>query len=292
MRCEREILDLVLGVAAKDDAVRAVIRTDLLPVREYLYTYNFCFVVNDIEKYDDDSVFATSLGQRVLLYRGDKNYPEMFPNTKAHLMVFRDGITIVINAMDRDAFLIRHNGENAHENVWMGDTFQKILDKDGLLPDIERLEEIQTLFSETPSEAEFSGACDEFWWVLKTFAEYTLREELPAAMFYLNVAVRDLLNKMLRWHIVLQAGRPVDLGILDSKLEALLDEELFMLYKQTYPDAEYDHIWKAFDAVVALWNKAGRLVAGHCGFCYPQDTERDMLAFIQDLKKQKAEKQG
>ena len=45
MRTEREIIDSVLHFAMKDDGVRAVIRTDLLPVRDYLFAFNFIFVV-------------------------------------------------------------------------------------------------------------------------------------------------------------------------------------------------------------------------------------------------------
>lgn len=204
MRSEGEIVERVLAVAGADDAVRAVIRTDILPVREYLYTY------------------------------------------------------------------------------------KKLLDKDGALPDIERLEERQTLFSGVPSEAEFANACDEFWWVMKTFAEYTLRRELPAAMFYLNVAVRDLLNRLLRWHIRLREGKPVDMGILDSNLEKLLEEEWFALYRRTYPTADYGRVWEAFDAVAALWSRVGNGIAERCGFSYPRDTEGDMLAFIRNLREQRA----
>ena len=285
MRTEKEIINLIMDTALKDENVRAVIRTDLLPVREYLFTYNFYFVVNEVEKYDNDEVFGTCFGERILLFRSDRNYPEMFPNTKAHLMVFRDGVTIVVNAIDIDTFLSKYHGELEYENVWMGDTFQKILDKDNVLPKIERLEEKQTLFYQSPTELEFMGACNEFWWVLKTFAEYSLREELPSAMFYLNVAVRDLLNKMLHWHIYMKAGQPVDVGILDSNLEKLLEQEDFMLYMKTYPTADYDSIWKAFDAVVELWSKAGHAVAEQCGYGYPDEVQADMLAFIQKLKK-------
>ena len=39
MRNEHEIIEKVLDVAQQDDSVRAVIRTDLLPKRKYLYTY-------------------------------------------------------------------------------------------------------------------------------------------------------------------------------------------------------------------------------------------------------------
>jgi|GEM_PF-3134455 adenylyltransferase len=287
MRTEREIIDNIIGVAVKDESVRAVIRTDLLPVREYLYTYNFYFIVNNVEKYNDDKVFEKCFGERVLLYRGDKNYPDMFPNTKAHLMVFCDGVTIVINTIDKDTFLHKYNGEIEYENVWIGDTFQKILDKDNALPKIERLEERKTLFAQKPTEIEFVGTCNEFLWVLKTFVEYTLREELPSAMFYLNVAVRDLINKMLRWHIYLKADQPVDMGILDSNLEKMLEQELFLMYKKTYAEANYVSIWKAYDAVVELWRKVGRVVAEQCGYYYPNKTEKDMLKFIRRLREHK-----
>lgn len=284
MRTEKEIIDNIMDVAIIDENVRAVIRTDLLPVREYLYSYNFYFIVNEIEKYDNDKVFKKCFGERILLYRGDKNYPEIFPNTKAHLMVFQDGVTIVINAIDKDTFWKKYSGELKYENIWIGDTFQKILDKDNVLPEIERLEEKQTLFAQRPLETEFEGICDEFWWVVKTFVEYTLREELPSAMFYLNVAVRDLLNKMLRWHIYLRVGQPVDIGILDSHLETLLEKEYFLIYMKTYPSADYESIWRAYDAVVTLWSKVGHIVAERCGYHYPDETERNMLEFIQQLR--------
>jgi len=282
MRTEREIIDRVLALAEEDDGVRAVIRTDLLPVRAYLHSCNFIFVVNDIDRYDGD-VFRYSLGERILLFRADRRYPELFPGAKAHLMVFGDGATIVIQAMGRDAFLERVNADHEQRDVWIGETFQKLLDKDGLLTMEDRLEEGQALCSEIPTEAAFTGACDEFWWVMKTFAEYTLRRELPAAMYYLNVSVRDLMNRMLRWHIVLRAGQPVDMGILDSHLEQLLDKDLFRLYQATYPDAQYPRIWEAFGAAARLWHEAGSRVAKQCGFEYPRETEENMLAFIRNL---------
>ena len=279
MRQENEVIEHVLSVAEQDDAVRAVVRTNLAK-RGYLHYYEFYFIVNDVEKFDDD-VFEKAFGERVLLYRADKNYPGMFADTKAHLMVFKDGITIVVNAIERKAFLARYNRENVYENVWIGDTFKVILDKDDVLPEVERLEETQTLFSSKPSEEEFIGTCSEFFWVLKTFSEYALRKELPAAMFYLNNPVRDLLNRMIRWHIFLKQGKPVDMGILDGNMEKLLEEELFLLYKKTYPTAEYEQLWKAFEAVVELWHNTAVSVAEKCGFEYPEDTEKEMLEFIQ-----------
>ena len=156
MRNEREIIEKILDAARQDDSVRVVIRTDLVPKRKYLYTYNFCFVVNDVEKYDAD-VFQSCFGERILLFRGDRNY-------------------------------------------------QKLLDKDGILPETERLEEKQTIFASAPSREEFDNINCEFWWVMKTFAEYTLREELLSSMFYLNNSVRDLLNRIFPFRFFRSSG--------------------------------------------------------------------------------------
>ena len=282
MRTENDVLQNVLDVADKDETVRAVIRTNLFPKRKYDY-YNFIFLVNDIDKYEND-VFEDCFGERILLYRGDRNYPDLFPNnTKAYLMVFRDGTTISVDIMDKDSFLAKYNGEQHHENVWIGDTYLKLLDKDNMLPEVERLEEKQTWFAEKPTEDRFAGTCNEFWWVMKTFAEYTLRKELPSAMFYLNVAVRDLLNKMIHWHLFLREGQPIDMGILDCNMEKLLEEDLFLLYKKTYPTADYEKIWEAFDAAAKLWNILGNDVAAQCGYSYPTDTENHMLSLIKSL---------
>ncbi len=53
-RTEKEVIETVLDFAEKSKSVKAVIRTNLPPKREYDY-YNFCFVVDDPEKYDSES---------------------------------------------------------------------------------------------------------------------------------------------------------------------------------------------------------------------------------------------
>ena len=243
--------------------------------------------MTDPAEYDGDAAFKSCFGGRILLFRPDKSYPELFPGVAAHRMVFRDGVTIAVDAMDRAAFLRRYGREQTHENVWFADTFQVLLDKDALLPNIGRSEETQTLFDQVPTQADFCRACTEFWWVMKTFAEYTRTHALPAAMFCLNDPVRGLLNRMLRWQLRLRAGGPVDMGVLDGNLEKLLEKEEFLLYEKTYPDAAYAHIWEAFDAVAALWHRAACAVADFCGFAYAQETEDAMLEFLRELRNEK-----
>ena len=55
MRSEAEIIKQVLDLAAADPSVRAVIRTNLLPRREFQYSYEFFFVVDDVERFEKAS---------------------------------------------------------------------------------------------------------------------------------------------------------------------------------------------------------------------------------------------
>jgi len=285
MRTSDEVIKTVLQVGQDMDEVKAIVQTDLVPIRKYLYSYNFYFIVERIDLFEGDDIFEECFGKRILLFRSDKNYPELFPNIKAHLMVFEDGITIVINAIDKESFMEKYQKSNSCESMWIGDTYKKLLDKEGILPYIERLEEKKLLMREIPTKQEFDGICSEFYWVLKTYAEYTLRKELPSAMFYLNISIRELLNRMLHWYICMQSAEPVEIGILDSNLEELLEEELFQLYKKTYPSADYEKLWEAYEAVTLLWNTVGHRIAGHYQFTYPDRTEKEMKEFITNLRK-------
>ncbi|WP_091870266.1 aminoglycoside 6-adenylyltransferase [Butyrivibrio sp. INlla16] len=61
---------------------------------------------------------------------------------------------------------------------------------------------------------------------------------------------------------------------------------MFQIYKRTYPNADYDQIWDAFDAVAVLWNRVGIMISDSCGYQYPEKTEKEMLEFILTLKNQ------
>lgn len=65
-------------------------------------------------------------------------------------------------------------------------------------------------------------------------------------------------------------------------MEKLLEKELFLIYKRTYPTAEYERIWNAYDAVLELWHRVAGAVAEYCGFIYPEATEKNMVSFIEN----------
>ena len=53
--------------------------------------------------------------------------------------------------------------------------------------------------------------------------------------------------------------------------------------RKTYPIADYEKIWEAFDAAAELWNILGNDVAVQCHYSYPVDTENNMLRLIRNI---------
>ena len=281
MRTEQEVISQVLSYAVSVSGIQAVIRTNLVPIRKYLYSYEFYFIVENIEDFEADETFEHCFGERILLYRGDRNYPDMLGGMKAHLMVYKDGITLVINAITDEKFREKYVKKNT-ENAWISGTYEVLLDKNREYTDVGKAEE-ELSFYEIPTVKDFQGCCGEFYWVLKTYAEYVLRGEIPAAMFYLNFSVRDVENRMIRWYICLQNKKPVELGILDSYLERYLPRDMWACYCETYACAEEASMWKALDAMAEVFHMAGERVAKWIDTVFPDKQEQDMREFIQRM---------
>ncbi|MCR4642331.1 MAG: hypothetical protein K5697_09925 [Lachnospiraceae bacterium] len=54
MRREEEVIASVLSMAMRLETVRAVVRTNLLPEREYNHSYEFYYIVNNTDLFEDD----------------------------------------------------------------------------------------------------------------------------------------------------------------------------------------------------------------------------------------------
>lgn len=282
MRTEQEVINQIRSYAVSISDIQAVIRTNLVPVRKYLFSYEFYFIVKNIEDFEADETFEKCFGERILLYRGDRNYPDMLDGMKAHLMVYKDGITLVINAITKEKFREKYVKKNT-ENVWISGTYEVLLDKNREYTDVGKAGE-ELLFYEIPTVKDFEGCCAEFYWVLKTYAEYVLRKEIPAAMFYLNLSVRDVVNRMIHWYICLQNAKPVELGILDSYMENFLSGDMWACYCETYAYAEETSMWKALDAMMLVFHMAGEKVATWIDTVFPDKQEQDMRKFLNRLK--------
>lgn len=277
MKSDEVIREKVLDIAKQDNDVRAVIYTHDVPLKRYIHPI-FYFIVNNLKKYDDDKMFENIIGERTVLFRGDKSYPEMHYGANAHLMIFKDGSTFAISVMTLKMFMERYNVYEKSK------PFSKLLDKDGILPQFRNFDINKFIDDYRPTQDDFIKTCDEYFWVLQTFAEHIKSESLTASMFYLNISVRDMLNRMLRWYIGTKNDFSVSCGWLDGNFKKYFDADEYKLYEGTYPIADFEEIWKALYNVVNLYHRAGIAIAEYFGYTYPEQAEIDMLRIIENIK--------
>ncbi|MCR5509671.1 MAG: aminoglycoside 6-adenylyltransferase, partial [Lachnospiraceae bacterium] len=208
MRTEKEMMELILDVAKKDDRIRAVYmngsRTDPNAPKDIFQDYDIVYVVKETGSFIGDKGWIDAFGELLFMQYPDESpdYPADKENSYGWLMIFTDG-----NRLDLTVKTVAH----AKENVLEDSLCIILLDKDGILPEIpESSDESHHVIR--PTEAQFAATCNEFWWCLNNIAKGLWRGEVTYAQDMLNFVVRKQLEKVLSWKIGLLTGYSVSIG--------------------------------------------------------------------------------
>lgn len=281
MRNEKEMLDMIINVANEDENIQAVVlygsRADKTVNKDIYQDYDIIFVVNEIDKYHDSDYYRECFGERVLLFRPDKIYPELFEQTCAYLMLFDDGIRIDLRVCSTEKFIRIYEVEEA------GQPMIKLVDKNNCLPDITG-ESTDVFMIKIPNEKTYNDTCTEFFWELQNIVKGIMRDEISYAMFLLNIAARDMLNRMIEWYIGIHNDFSVTAGKLGKYYKKYLDERLYDMYKKTYPRAEYSEIWESLMIMIKLFKEIAIGVANEFEFVYPEESEIAILKYLEYLE--------
>ena len=100
----KEKYSYILKIAENDENVRAVVlsgsRANTAAIQDEYQDYDIHYIVGDIDRFDV-SVFEDVK----LMFIPSDNYPEMFQNEKAYLMMFRDDSRIDMIICTMQTFL-------------------------------------------------------------------------------------------------------------------------------------------------------------------------------------------
>lgn len=89
-----------------------------------------------------------------------------FTRSYTWLMLFKDGVRIDLNIQIKDEMLKRYINDSLTV---------PLLDKDNCLPEIPESSDIG-YFIKKPSQAQYRGCCNEFWWCLQNVAKGIARD--------------------------------------------------------------------------------------------------------------------
>ncbi len=280
MRSETEMMDLILGVARRDERIRAVAlngsRTNPRAPKDIFQDYDIVYLVTEMESFLSDPHWIDIFGERIIMQTPETMtlVPPGANGRFPYLMQFRDGNRI-------DLTLIPLEQQEAYCRE---DSLTRILlDKDNRLPDLPAPDDA-AYWVQPPTAARFADCCNEFWWVAIYVAKGLWRREFLYVRAHLDRYVRDMLLKMLEWQAGIATDFTVSAGKHGKYLERYLPVASWQALLATYAAGDYPETWQALFAACDLFRATARMVADHFGYAYPADEDERVTAYLRHIQ--------
>lgn len=283
MRSENEMFALILGVAETDERIRAVYlngsRANPNAPKDRYQDYDIVYVVTETQSFLKQKSWISIFGEPTIVQEPDNNdfgwgIQADFSRSYGWLMLFKDGNRIDLHIMTPDA---------AKEDYLSDRLTILLLDKDNFLPSLPSPSD-EPYWIKKPTEAQYNGCCNEFWWCLNNVAKGIARDELPYAMEMFHHYVRDMLNQMVEWTIGIRYDFSVSAGKMGKYFKKYLPPELYGLYAGTYSDSDETHFWTAVFTACKLFRTIAVPVAGYFGFVYNTSDDENMMTYLNKVK--------
>ncbi len=279
-RTEKEMMDLILGVAEADERIRAVYmngsRANPNVVKDDYRDYDVVFTVTETAPFIENKNWVKKFGDPLIIQEPDSNdlgwgIGHDFTRRYAWLMLFKDGTRIDLGVEIR---------EETDKNFPDDTLTVPLLDKDGILPEIP-LTNDSGYWIKPPAKEKYYGCCNEFWWCLNNVAKGIVRDQLPYAMRMYSEVVHTELDKMTEWRIGIDNDFNVTSGMWGKYFKKYLPPELYAMYSKTYSDGNYKHFWEAICTACDLFHVLALSVAESLGFTYRQHEEDGMREYLE-----------
>ena len=283
MRSEREMLNLILKVAKKDERIRAVYmngsRTNSKVKKDIYQDYDIVYVVTETKSFLDNKSWISVFGDIAILQEPDLvdiayNIKHDFNRSYTWLMLFKDGNRIDLGIEIKEKMLEGYGSDKLTV---------PLLDKDNCLPKILPPTD-EDYWVKKPTELQYISCCNEFWWCLNNVAKGIARDELPYAMCMFNVVVRDMLMKMIEWHIGINTNFSISAGKSGKFFKKYLPNEFYEMYSKTYSDCDYDNLWAAIFKACELFRTIAPIVSEYFGYIYNQSEDTNMTEYLGKIK--------
>lgn len=283
MRTEEEMFQLILTIAEKDDRICCAYlngsRANPKIKKDRFQDFDIVYVVKEIQPFLEDSNWLNEFGDIAVMQEPNSpafGWGEGHQSQESYtwLILFKDG-----NRMDLTLDI-----QEIAEKRYLSDTLTvKLLDKGNLLPDIPPTTD-ETHWIKKPTQAEFLGCCNEFWWCLNNVGKGLARQQIPYVMRMYHEVVHGELDKMLEWSIALSHDFQVTSGMWGKDFQTYLSQETYQGYLQTYATAEVTAIWQAVFTAMRLFSQQAQFVSQGLGFDYNLEEEKNMFDYLRGLK--------
>lgn len=283
MRTEKEMFDIIINTARSDDRVLAAYlkgsRANPNAPRDIYQDFDIMYVVKETDSFRADTSWMDPFGKVILKQEQDDafGYGERFglrsnyDKTYSWLLIFEDGNRIDIGVETLEAM---EEGSNRNK------LFLPLIDKTGCLPHLPPPTD-EDFYVRKPAEAQFQGCCNEFFWSLCDVVKGILRDELPFAMTTYYAQSHHMLEVMLGWYVGSKTDYSVSCGKQNKYLKHYLPENVYLLYKKTFPDSSYEYFRQAIKNSCRLFREIAVLTAKSLGCVYPEEYEQGFMKYTE-----------
>ncbi|HDR7530575.1 aminoglycoside 6-adenylyltransferase [Bacillus cereus] len=280
MRTEKEMIDLIMNTAKEDERIRAVImngsRVNPNVKKDCFQDFDIIYAVKDIRSFTSNhnwihrfgAIMMVQMPEEMSLIPADED--GKFP----YLMQFMDGNRIDLTLVPVELI----------NNFVRQDSLSKLLlDKDNCMEGFPPASDKDYLIKK-PTEKEFLDCCNEFWWCSTNVAKGLWREELSYVKGMLDGPVRDMLIVMLEWHIGMKTDFIVNAGKFGKHFEKYIEKDMWVQFKRTFSNAEYENIWESFFVMGNLFREVANEIANAYGYPYPQGDDDRVTSYLKHVK--------
>ncbi|WP_242226158.1 aminoglycoside 6-adenylyltransferase [Bacillus cereus group sp. BfR-BA-01358] len=280
MRTEKEMLDLIINTAKEDERIRAVImngsRVNPNVKKDCFQDFDVIYAVKDIRSFTSNHNWIHRFGEIMIVQMPEEMslIPADEDGKFPYLMQFMDGNRIDLTLVPVDLI----------NNFVRQDSLSKLLlDKDNCMEEFPPASDKDYLIKK-PTEKEFLDCCNEFWWCSTNVAKGLWREELSYVKGMLDGPVRDMLIVMLEWHIGMKTDFIVNAGKFGKHFEKYIEKDMWVQFKRTFSNAEYENIWESFFVMGNLFREVANEIANAYGYPYPQGDDDRVTSYLKHVK--------
>lgn len=282
MRSEKEMFDLIINTAKKDNRIRAVYmggsRANKNCKKDIFQDYDIVYVVEENKPFYKDKNWIDIFGEQLYM-----QCPELvdyynginvnFDKSYRWLIQFKDGNRL-------DLHIVPVNEINISNEKF----FIVLLDKDNLFAEKSKTLD-KNYWIKKPNQNEFYACCNEFWWCLNNVAKGLWREEIPYVHKALYEGSHPQLVKLLNWKIGYETNFQTSTGKASKYLKDYLSQDIWNRFLKTYINGNINDIWKSIFIMCDLFNEIALELSKNHGYIYDLDEANASYNFLKHVQK-------
>jgi len=280
MRSEKEMIDLILDIARKEEAVRLVVmngsRVNPNVSRDPFQDFDIIYFVTDVAPFVEKQDWLQRFGELMILQTPEA-MGEPAPEGDGHfsfLMQFKDGNRMDLSLRPLSQF----------HKVYEDSLTVLLLDKDGIVETLPAPTE-KGYLPKPPTPKQFEVCCNEFWWVSTYVAKALWRGNIFHAKDLLDCTMQEQLMKMLDWYFGLKTNFQLNPGKGGKNYSKHLDADLMAMLKKTYTGIEIEKNWNALLDMISLFRKTAQEIADKFGLQYPAEDDKKVTAHLEHVRR-------